>query len=78
MYVCMREREREMHSQATPQDTLAFFLMPLNLRHRFTSYFIGYCNDFLYLLNSLSIFARVFSVQWPITESNNYSVLLVP
>ena len=35
MYVCMREREREMRSQARPQDTLAFFLMPLNLRHRF-------------------------------------------
>ena len=39
--------------------------------------FIAYCNCFLYLLNSLIIFITVFSAQWPITESNNYSVLLV-
>ena len=35
MYVCLYEGEREMRSQARPQDALAFFLMPLNLRHRF-------------------------------------------
>jgi len=50
MYVCMyvlgREREREMRSQARPQDTLAFFLMPLNLRHRFTYHLLDIVTTF--------------------------------
>ena len=35
-----REREREMCSQPRPQDTLAFFLMPLNFRRRFTCHLL--------------------------------------